>query len=368
MDDETQRIARLTSLADVLARFGALVEPVAPRSLDVSRARGRTLAEDLVAGPYPAVALALRDGWAVDSAHTSDAGPYAPAPLPAAVLVDVGEELPPGADAVAPFDAVLGRDGRYEAIAPIVPGEGVLPAEAGIRAGATLRRAGERLRAADIAVLAFLGVATVTVREPRIRLVASRARGDASLDVACDLIARVAGAAGAAVDTEAGDLAAAFADERIDAVFSIGGTGSGREDASVHTLARLGRIEAHGIALSPGETAAFGIVGTKPALLLPGRLDSALAVWLTLGRALVARLSGRDDAEPTVLASLARKVASPLGMAEVVPVRLEAGDAVPIASGYWPLQALAQADGWIFVPPDSEGYPAGAEVVIGPWP
>jgi molybdopterin molybdotransferase len=51
-----------------------------------------------------------------------------------------------------------------------------------------------------------------------------------------------------------------------------------------------------------------------------------------------------------------------------VPVRTYDGGAEPIASGYVPLSALAQADGWVFVPADSEGYPPGAEVVIRPWP
>jgi molybdopterin biosynthesis enzyme len=40
----------------------------------------------------------------------------------------------------------------------------------------------------------------------------------------------------------------------------------------VKTLARLGQVEAHGIAVSPGETAAFGFAGARPVLLIPGRL------------------------------------------------------------------------------------------------
>jgi molybdopterin biosynthesis enzyme len=67
-------------------------------------------------------------------------------------------------------------------------------------------------------------------------------------------------------------------------------------------------------------------------------------------------------------AKLARKIASPLGFAELVPVRMRDGAAEPIASGYLSLAALAQAQGWILVPADSEGYPAGAEVMIRAWP
>src|SRR5262249_60209176 len=89
-----QRIPRLTPLADVLARLDALVKPVMPRTADLAAALGRTLAEDVVIhAPVPATARALRDGWAVSSDLTTDAGAYAPAPLPSAAWVDVGEAL-----------------------------------------------------------------------------------------------------------------------------------------------------------------------------------------------------------------------------------------------------------------------------------
>ena len=58
--DRPQRIARLTPLADVLARLEALIEPVTPRATDPFAARGRTLAEDVVIpAPMPATARAL---------------------------------------------------------------------------------------------------------------------------------------------------------------------------------------------------------------------------------------------------------------------------------------------------------------------
>ena len=110
--DRPQRIARLTPLADVLARLDPLLAPVAPRSAELSAARGLTLAEDvIVASPIPLAARALRDGWAVPSDLTIDASGYAPAPLPFALRLDAGEPLPDGADAVAPLDAVAIRDG-----------------------------------------------------------------------------------------------------------------------------------------------------------------------------------------------------------------------------------------------------------------
>jgi molybdopterin biosynthesis enzyme len=108
---------------------------------------------------------------------------------------------------------------------------------------------------------------------------------------------------------------------------------------------------------------------SRPVLLLPGRLDAAIAGWLSVGLPLINRLSGsREAPEPVRMAPLARKVASPIGLVEIVPVRLTGGHAEPIASGYWSLAPLAASDGWILVPANSEGLPAGSEVMIRPWP
>src|SRR5271165_6962089 len=125
-----QRIVRLTPLDDVLARIDALVKPVeAHASASLTDALGCTLADDIViAAPIPRAALALRDGWAVKSDLTTDAGSYAPAPIPAAVRIDTGEPIPSGADAVAALDTVAIRDGEPQALSPVAPGEGVLPA------------------------------------------------------------------------------------------------------------------------------------------------------------------------------------------------------------------------------------------------
>ena len=72
--------------------------------------------------------------------------------------------MPPGADSVAPLDAVKVANGRAEALAPVNPGDGVLPAGADCDAAVPLRRAGERLRAVDVAALTAAGVAQVSVR------------------------------------------------------------------------------------------------------------------------------------------------------------------------------------------------------------
>lgn len=365
--DPRQRIARLTPLAELLAAIGRDVAPVAPREAELSAAGGRVLAADAVPPRRPLTTMALLDGWALAADDTLGAGGYSPALLPTSPeRVEVGQPMPTGTDCVAPLDAVKLSGAQAEALATVNPGDGVLPA-GGDCDGTPLRRAGERLRAIDRAVLTAAGVERVSVREPRVAVLSLRA--DDIVDAAARLIVRDIvrrGGLPKLVDTRDLDFALL---ESADALVAIGGTGEGRNDTSVRTLAEHGRVVAHGIALSPGETAAFGVVGTKPVLLLPGRLDAALSVWLTVGRRMVDRLAARTaESEASETLPLSRKVASTVGMAELVPVRRAGGQAEPLASKYLSLTALARSDGWILVPAESEGYSVGSMVQLRPWP
>jgi molybdopterin molybdotransferase len=370
--DTVQRIARLTPLRDVLAMIEARVSSVAPQEVELGQAFGRVLAADILApGDCPPAAIALRDGFSVRAELTRDAGPYAPAPLPEnCARIDVGQALPADGDAVALPDAVMVGDGAAQAQAPVAAGEGVLPAGADATAGAVLKRAGERLGCLDLAALAACGVARARIRVPRVRLFVAAAP-DRRIAAARDLITAALAREGAVLFADrkpASQLEAALCDENADAVLVIGGTGSGRDDASITTLQRVGQVAVHGIALTPGETAAFGFAGARPVLMLPGRLDAALAVWLLLGKILLARLSGLAEQEPPASAVLSRKVTSTLGLSELVPVRREGERAEPLASGYLPLSVLAKADGWILIEADSEGSAPGTRVAVWPWP
>ena len=367
-DSEIQRIARLTPLADVLASFDLSIGPVEPREEAVGKALGLTLAKSAVIGQrHPEHALALRDGYAVRAEATLDASSYAPAvQIPTPPRVDAGDAMPDGADAVAALDAVQMRGAQASALAAVAPGEGVLAPGADATAGLQLRLAGARLRRIDVALLEALGVEHVLVRQPRIRVV--RVGAGKIIEGAATFIA-------AAINAESGiavcdDIAleAALTDDGEDMVVAIGGTGSGRNDASVRTLARVGQLAYHGIGIAPGETTAIGFAGPRPVLLLPGRIDAALAGWLTVGRRMLARRAFRLIEEQPFAAELARKIASPLGLAEIVAVRRRLGKVEPVAQGYLSMQALAHAEGWILIPADSEGHPAGARVVVRPWP
>jgi molybdopterin biosynthesis enzyme len=364
-----QRISRLTPLRAILALIDSRVSPVKARKCATAAAAGFTLADDIVTAERPMSSNARADGFAVDAAAVADAGPYAPALLASLPQwVEAGQSLPSGTDAVAPLDAVTQRGERVEVIAPVVTGQGVLPAGGDAAARTVLCRSGERMRDIDCAVAAAVGFAELNVREPRIWIARGRAATTPLIDAGLAMLARFVGKAGATVHGELTDLHEALARDEADAVIAIGGTGGGRDDDSVRTLARLGRVETHGIAVSPGETAAFGFTGERPVLLMPGRIDAALALWLLIGRHLVAKLAGGSVGDAPALLPLKRKATSTIGMTELIPVSCADGIAEPLASGYLSFAALARSDGWIVVPADSEGFPAGAQVAVTPWP
>jgi molybdopterin biosynthesis enzyme len=372
-----QRIERLMPLTDALACVDRLVGPVAPRRMSLGQAAGLTLADDIVNRySHPGSAIALRDGIAVDAAATLDASSYAPAPLAGApVFVDVGDPLPAGTDAIAPLDMVELRAQSVHALAPLTSGDGVLPQGGDATAGDVLAMAGARLRPRAVTALSVLGVSEAAVRHPlvRINVTHSSHLRDRVISAIVNLLSQAVEAAGARALVGQHTRHPYFGDipgemPAASAVMLIGGSGSGRRDENVRDLARFGSVAFHGVALAPGETAALGMFAQQPVLIVPGRLDAALAVWLTLGRRMVARLAGYDDAEPGMSLTLTRKITSTLGLAEVVPVVRDGDMLTPLASGHLPLQALVRADGYVLVPAESEGFPAGAHVEMRPLP
>lgn len=373
--EHPQRIVRLVPLREILAAVERHASPVAPREVKLASAIGCVLAADVAAATaLPATPVAVRDGWAVRSDLLADAGPYAPAPLaPPPTWVDCGDALPAGCDAVLPADALTMVAGACEAIAAVAPGEGVAPAAFDAAAGTLFRTAGERLRAIDVAVLRGARIARAAVRAPRIGVISTNAQANTAEDAVGSFIADAATAAGAIVERRrASDREGAFAEAlsgvTLDAIITIGGTGEGRADRTVQTVATAGELLIHGMGIRPGESGGFALVGSRPVLLLPGRLDAALAVWLVVGRALLLRLTGAIASEPAQQFPLTRKLVSTVSLAEVVLVRRHGEGVEPIAAELFPLTALARALGWVLVPPESEGYASGATVTVNPLP
>ncbi|HXH23650.1 MAG TPA: hypothetical protein VNI78_00285, partial [Vicinamibacterales bacterium] len=109
--------------------------------------------------------------------------------------------------------------------------------------------------------------------------------------------------------------------------------------------------------------------------LIPGNPVSALCAYdFFAGRAIRA-LGGRPLDWPyrAVRGTLVRKISSPVGRLDYARVRVERRPAVPGAlvrveplsvTGASILTSTTRADGFVIVPDDSEGFPAGAEVDV----
>jgi molybdopterin biosynthesis enzyme len=95
--------------------------------------------------------------------------------------------------------------------------------------------------------------------------------------------------------------------------------------------------------------------------VLPGAPDQALAAWWTLALPAVDRLSGRRPRK-TVNLPLARKIASHVGIAEIVLLERKQDLWSALAVGELSLDAIARAEAWLMVSGGSEGFAAGSPV------
>lgn len=345
------------SVSDALARLLAQAAPVAPQVMTVAQARRLILAVPLAApAALPSQAIALRDGWAVSSDDVAGASGYAPALLARPPLrVLIGDALPVGADAVLPLDSVAMAGGLAEANESAAPGENVRRIGEDAAEGAVLRAAGLPVRALDVAVAGIAGIVTCSVRRPHLRLLGAPADGAAAL------LAARAERCGGSVEHVALDDAA-----RAEAVLCRPGADlvcvAGGDGALPEALARLGTVTAARLALRPGEGAGCGFVGNTPVAWCSSRPEIALALSLALIEPCLAHLAGAVARESAFAAPLARKISSSLGMAEVALLRNTAAGFEPLATGDLTLAAIADADAWLLVGPDSEGYAAGTTV------
>ncbi|MCM8734514.1 molybdopterin-binding protein [Azospirillum sp. A1-3] len=363
-------------LTDAWDWIDARVAPPPARLLPLAGCAGLRLADAVAAvGDWPPADRAAVDGYAVAAADTLGAGSYNPVPLTAAVAVSAGDPLPPGCDAVIPFEAAQAVGPFIEAIDAVAPGSGVERRGAWTVAGSPLLPAGRRLRPADLGLLAAAGHSAAPVLPaPSVQiLLAGGPKAGAPEQLGAMLAALVGrdGGVVAAVEELPGDLdalAQAFIRPGADLILSAGRTGTGPDDLAPPALAQAGSLNLHGIAMRPGGSAGLGLAGGIPVLLLPGEPMAALAAYELLAGRAVRLAAGLPAALPhaTVEAVTARKLVSEIGCLDLHRVRLDDGGRVePVASPGWPgLAAAARADGFVLIGAESEGVPDGAPVIM----
>lgn len=366
MTRRQDRTAALTSIEAALGWLLPRCRPVQPLVLSLHEAHGRVAAENIpLAAPFPVRAFALIDGWAFRAADIAGASAYAPVFLPSEpAWVEAGQPLPDGCDCVIDPGLVECAGPAAQVIGEAVPGEGARRAGEDVAAGQTILAAGAAITSIDLMRAQRAGIAHLQARRPRVRIVStpdSEGRSETARLIAN--LAAEAGASVASADALARDAAsiAGMINESCDLLILIGGTGAGRSDETVAALAQRGEVFAHGLALKPGRTAALGVVDAVPVVALPGLPDQALAVWWTLALPALDRLSARKP-RATVTLPLARKVASVVGMTEIVLLQQQGELWMPLAVGDMTLDQLGQADAWLAVSGPSEGYAAGTPV------
>jgi molybdopterin molybdotransferase len=166
-------------------------------------------------------------------------------------------------------------------------------------------------------------------------------------------------------DDPATILAAMQADAEV--VLVSGGSSVGQEDHAPLLLAQHGELAIHGIAMRPSSPTGMGLLDGRLVFLLPGNPVSCLCAYDFFAGRTIRRLGGRSSDWPYAKARLplAHKLVSQVGRVDYARVRIVDGHVEPIAiSGASILTSTTTADGFVVVPADSEGYPAGATVDV----
>lgn len=354
--------AALTPLEAALNALLGGLEPVRPTELPLAEALGCIAADMPPLSALPPHDIAAGDGFAFRARDLVGASSYSPLPLMRAPpWVEAGDAMPDGCDCVVDADAVDRSGPIVQVLAEAIPGQGVRRAGSEVGEGFVIA-AGQRILPRDLLTARAAGFMKLSVRRPCLRIV-----NIPGGFLAADLIAESARAAGAeiirveAAARDAVSIAQALDSDGCDLLLTVGGSGVGRTDATVMALAERGEVIAHGLALQPGRTAAVGRIGKTAVVALPGAPDQALAAWWTLALPVLDRLSG-CRLRRTLNLPLARKVASGVGIAEIVLLERSEGAWAPLAIGELSLEAIARAEAFLLVPGGSEGFAAGAAV------
>ena len=400
-DVRMRGFARRTTLADALDWLDAHTSPLANEAVSLAEAYGRVLGEEIRSEvSVPGFARSMMDGYAVRAAETEGAGPYNRLPLAVigesmpgqpferavaageAVRIMTGSALPEGADAVLPVERVEAAGERILVLAAVSPGQHVGRVGEDITAGSVVFQPGRRLRPQDIGVLSSIGLARVAVvRRPRVRIVVtgnellpagSRPEGcriaDSNGPMLRALIERDGGVAinpGIVPDSSEAILEAMRTE--ADLVLVSGGSSVGQEDYAAAMVIKHGTLPIHGIAIRPSSPTGLGLLDGRVVVLLPGNPVACLCAYDFFGGRAVRRLGGRPSDWPyrRVSLPLARKIVSTVGRDEYLRVRLVEGTLEPVAiGGSSVLSSTSRADGFVVIPCDSEGYPAGTPVTV----
>ena len=377
-------------------------------TVTLEEAAGRVPATAIVAGEaLPGFDRSSVDGYAVRAQDTFGASESIPAylslaggvamgaaadlelPTHGAIAVPTGGALPAGADAVVMIEYTQeAMTGTIEVVRPVAPGEGIVRADEDMAPGQVAAPAGMPLRAQDVAMLAALGITELEVHVPP--AVTILATGDEliapgagplgpgqvrdALSSSVGALVREAGGRPRSpqiVRDDPGALQAALerALEESDVVVICAGSSVGARDETAAAVAAVSGAEVwcHGLAIKPGKPTLLAASDGIPIIGLPGNPRSALVVFRLIGMPVVRRAGGwtAEHRAPSMMRQLSRDLPSAAGRLDVVQVRLSGEAAVePIFGPSALLSVLTAADGYVIVPDEANGLPAGETVEV----
>jgi molybdopterin molybdotransferase len=312
------------------------IEKLPIERIPLQDARSRILAENIVATNFlPPFDNSAMDGFAARSAELPATLPVVAKVAAGQVLTDVvpervairimtGAPIPQGLDTV-----VIQEDAKVEGSQVMLPaspvGDNIRKAGEDISAGDIAVRAGERLNAAELGLLAALGLKEVPVaRAPRVALIAtgdelvsvgstlgpgqivdSSAHTLSALIPGCGGIATYVGIAKDDPITMAALIASAM---DHDVVITTGGVSVGDRDHVRAALKSAGvELELWKVAMKPGKPFSFGMNGRVPVFGLPGNpVSTFVAFELFVRPALLAMQGAAVTTRPRAPVHLVR--------------------------------------------------------------
>lgn len=313
------------ALAIVLAE----AQPLAPRSVPLSQAAGLLLAETIAAhDALPPFAASVKDGYAVIAADGPGryrligevtAGRVAEFQVePGTVAyITTGAPMPPGADAVVMVEEtsrMAGQAAQVEIRRAVRPGADVRPIGADIRRGEVVLTAGTHLGAAEIGLLATVGVTNVPVyAPPRVAILSTgdelvapdqplgpgqiRDSNRVMLQAAVQAAGGIPMDLGIAADQEA-PLRTAIEQGLAagDILLTSGGVSMGDLDLIKPLLEQAGQVHFGRIRMKPGKPLTFAtvVVGGQRKLVfgLPGNPVSSLVTFYLFVVPAIRKLAG----------------------------------------------------------------------------
>ncbi|MGQ9480701.1 molybdopterin molybdotransferase MoeA [Chloroflexus sp.] len=386
----------MVSIAEAIATIMAQTHPLASEEIEAFSALGRIVAGDITSPEdIPDVPKSAMDGYALCAADglaprrvvgelTAGGATEVMLAPGEATRIMTGAPLPPGADAMIPVELTTERDGMLYIQRELQPGDYVHIVGQDVRRGQTVLTAGTTIGAAEIGILATLGITQIPVyRQPRVAILATgdevvepgspRPAGAVRDSNRYALMAAVREAGGIPIslgiardDRDVQRQAILHGLDQADVLITSGGVSMGTRDLIKPLLAELGTVHFGRIAFKPGKPTTFATIGGKLVFGLPGNPVSSLVSFEVFVRPALRVLQG--DASPfrtQIEVTLAEPVRPSPDRPEYqrIIVRYQEGRFTAVTTGSQSssrLLSLRGANGLLLVPAGATVYPVGS--------